>query len=94
MIKNIIENKDEKRGSLLGNEEQDFRGDSQVFNFFSYGPTYEMKKISCLNEPIVCEVSENPKSSFCSKIGKSPQKSGSSFPNRDPLFVDSWIQNS
>ena len=39
-----------KRGSLLGNEEPDFWGDSQVFDFFSFGPPYVMKKMFLANK--------------------------------------------
>ena len=34
-----------KRGCVIGNTEIDKRGDSPVFDFFPFGPTYEMKKI-------------------------------------------------
>ena len=34
-----------KRGYLLGNEDIGFVGDLQVFDFFSFGPPYEMKEI-------------------------------------------------
>ena len=34
-----------KRGYQIGNMKIDKRGDSSVFDFFSFGPPYEMKKI-------------------------------------------------
>ena len=70
---------------------------SQIFDgilsFFLWSPQWNEGNTSCLNELKLCEVSWNPKSSVCwklylsnSKIDKSPQKSGSTFPNRGPLF--------
>ena len=54
-----------KRGSLLGNEEPDFWGDSQVFDFFSFSsPLWNEENKSCLNELKFCEVSGNLKSSI------------------------------
>jgi hypothetical protein len=34
-----------KRGCVIGNTEIVKRGDSPVFDLFSFGPSYEMKKI-------------------------------------------------
>ena len=38
-------NHNPKRGPLSGNEEPNFWRELQGFDFFSFGPTYEMKKI-------------------------------------------------
>ena len=43
-----------KRGSLLGNEEPDFWGASQVFDFFLLVPLWNEGNKSCLNELKLC----------------------------------------
>ena len=77
---------------------QIFRGFTGGFFLFSFlwSPLWNEENKNCLNKLQLCDLSGNPKSSLCwkfhmsiSKIGKSPQNSGSSLPNRDLLFISS-----
>ena len=78
-----------KRGSLLGNEELDLGGDLPIFEIIY--PNLEQrsifaKKSTHFSVIIKISLKWGVKKS---KIGESPPKSSSSFPNRDPLLKPS-----